>query len=44
MSMSELKRAVIAISAALAVSAAMVGATVSPAQAGVIQLSEVARG
>lgn len=44
MSGSSLKRTVIAISAALTMSAVTVGATVSPAQAGVLQISGVARG
>jgi hypothetical protein len=38
------KRTLIAISAALTVSAVTVGATISPALAGTIQASEVARG
>jgi hypothetical protein len=41
---SSIKRTIIAISAALTVSAVAVGATISPAQAGMIQASEVARG
>ena len=44
MSGSSLKRTIIAISAALAVSAATIGAAVSPAQAGTIHVTGVARG
>jgi hypothetical protein len=44
MSASSLKRTIIAISAALAVSTATIGATISPAQAGTIQFASVARG
>lgn len=44
MSVSSVKRSIIAISAALTVSAVAVGATVSPAQAGMIQVVGVARG
>ena len=44
MSGSSLQRALIAISAALTVSAVTVGATVSPAQAGTVQVAGVARG
>jgi hypothetical protein len=44
MSGSSFKRTIIALSVALTMSAATVGATVSPAQAGSIQLSGVARG
>lgn len=43
MSGSSIKRAIIALSAALTMSAVTVGATVSPAQAGNIQVAEVAR-
>lgn len=41
---SSVKRTIIAISAALTVSAVTIGATVSPAQAGTIQASGIARG
>lgn len=44
MSGSSLKRTIIALSAALTMSAVTVGATVSPAQAGSIQVAGVARG
>ena len=44
MSGLSIKRAIIAISAALTLSALTVGATVSPAQAGTVQFSEGARG
>ena len=44
MFVSSIKRTIIAISAALTMSAVAVGATISPAQAGMIQASEVARG
>jgi hypothetical protein len=44
MSASSLKRTIIAISAALAVSATTIGATISPAQAGTIHFAELARG
>jgi hypothetical protein len=44
MSVSSAKRTIIAISAAITLSAVMVGATVSPAQAGMIQVAGVARG
>jgi hypothetical protein len=43
MSRSSVKRTIIAISAALALSAVTVGATVSPAQTGMIQISQAAR-
>jgi len=41
---SSVKRTIIAISAAIMMSAVTVGATVGPAQAGIIQISGVARG
>jgi C4-dicarboxylate transporter len=44
MSGSSVKRTIIAISAALAVSAATVGATISPVQASTIQVSGAAHG
>ena len=44
MSASSAKRTAIAISAALTLSAATLGATLSPAQAGTIQFASVARG
>jgi hypothetical protein len=44
MSESSLKRTIIAVSAALMLSAVTVGATIGPAQAGRIQVSEAARG
>jgi hypothetical protein len=44
MSGSSVKRTLVAISAALTLSVVTIGATVSPAQAGAIQLSSVARG
>jgi C4-dicarboxylate transporter len=44
MSASSLKRTIIAISAALTLSAATIGATISPAQAGTIEVAGVARG
>ena len=44
MSGLSIKRTIIAISAALTVSALTVGATVSPAQAGTVELSEGAHG
>jgi hypothetical protein len=44
MSGSSVKRTIIAISAALTMSAVTVGAAVSPSQAGIIQIPGVARG
>jgi len=44
MSGLSVKRTIIAICAALTVSAVSIGATVSPAQAGMIRVSGVARG
>ena len=44
MSVSSVKRTVVAFSAALTLSAVTIGATVSPAQAGAIQVSGIARG
>ena len=44
MSGSSVKRTIIAISAALMVSAATIGATISPAQAGTVQFAGAARG
>jgi hypothetical protein len=41
---SSVKRTIIAISAALTLSALTVGATVSPAQAGALQIAQVAHG
>jgi hypothetical protein len=41
---SSVKRTIIALSAALTMSALTVGATVSPAQAGTLQASGIARG
>ena len=41
---SSTKRTIIAISAALTLSAATIGATISPAQAGTIHIASAARG